>query len=446
MHKSVHHLFGLICLVVFTVTPLVLAQTSGTTPGTLASLGTASENAKTNDHHLVFFDSNSENLSRFSTHIEPLGRIAGTIRNKQFFANRGFGLIRRTGNSGPANMENFTNTFLGTGAGLVNTGYDNTFIGYIAGQFNTTALSNTFVGSAAGYESTTGSYNTYIGSGAGQFTRTGGDNTFVGARTGENTTEGYSNTMIGTKTGRNNTTGFNNTFLGTGSGGANSTGIGNTFLGKSAGNSNTSGVYNTLIGLNSDVASGYLVYATALGAGAIVSNSNSVVLGRSNGSDTVRIPGAVLIDGSLVVHTLGSAGSTQLCLNTADRLAPCSSSLRYKTNVQSFPGGLDIVKRLRPITFNWKDGGLPDIGFGAEEVEGIEPRLATYDKKGEIEGVKYAQLTTVLVNAVKEQQTQIEQYHVQLAAQERELAAIKKLLCLSHPKAAVCQSAVRLKR
>jgi hypothetical protein len=60
--------------------------------------------------------------------------------------------------------------------------------------------------------------------------------------------------------------------------------------------------------------------------------------------------------------------------------------------------------------------------------------------------VKYAQLTTVLVNAVNEQQAQMEQYRKQLAAQQSEIAALKQLLCREYAKAAVCQSAKRAKR
>jgi trimeric autotransporter adhesin len=268
-----------------------------------------------------------------------------------------------------------------------------------------------------------GTLNLFAGVGAGAANTIGGNNTFVGRDAGEDNTSGIFNTFVGASAGNNNRQGSSN-----------------TIVGQMAGQGITTGNNNTLIGQNANVGTGDLGFATAIGAEAVVSDRNSIVLGRANGDD------AVLIDGSLVVHTLGSAGSTQLCLNAADRLAPCSSSLRYKSNVQSFFGGLDIVRRLRPITFDWKDVGMQDVGFGAEEVEKIEPRFIIHNKNGEIEGVKYAQLTTLLVNAVKEQQAQIEQYRKQFTAQQSELAAMKQLLCRTNRKAAVCQSANRLKR
>ena len=55
------------------------------------------------------------------------------------------------------------------------------------------------------------------------------------------------------------------------------------------GNSNTTGDNNTIIGNNADVGANNLNFATAIGSDAVVSTSNTVVLGRS--ADTVLVPG-----------------------------------------------------------------------------------------------------------------------------------------------------------
>jgi stage V sporulation protein SpoVS len=298
------------------------------------------------------------------------------------------------------------NTFVGLQTGTVNTGADSSFFGFNAGNANVAGNDNSFFGSDAGGANTSGT-----------------DNSFFGSDTGDSNTSGNSNSFFGRSAGHSNTTGDSNTFVGTLAGQANTTGNNNTIIGKSA-----------------NVGQSNLTFATAIGAGAVVSASNSIVLGRPDGSDLVRIPGLVDIDGKLAVHTLDDVGIGQLCIALLGRITTCSSSLRYKTGVASFLGGLDVVRRLRPIRFTWKEGGMQDIGFAAEEVNEIEPLLATRNKRAQIEGVKYGQLTTVLVNAVKEQQAQIEQYQMQLAAQQRELAAMKRLLCRSNHKAALCQS------
>ena len=118
--------------------------------------------------------------------------------------------------------------------------------------------------------------------------------------------------------------------------------------------------------------------------------------------------------GTVSIHTIGSVGFLQLCLNIHDEIGSCASSLRYKTNVNPFTSGLNLVKQLKPITFDWKDGGMHDLGFGAEDVAAVEPLLVIHNKNGEVEGVKYDRISALLVNAVKEQQGQIEYLKRQL--------------------------------
>jgi hypothetical protein len=217
------------------------------------------------------------------------------------------------------------------------------------------------------------------------------------------------------------------------SGGNNTIGFSNVFIGREAGLNNTYGGGNTLIGDQADVGNINQIFgSTAIGAGSIVLASNTIALGRANGGDTVQIYG--LLD----LVRLGTGGITELCRNGSDKIATCSSSLRYKTDVQPFFGGLNIVRQLRPIAFSWKDGGLPDVGFGAEEVEKIEPLLTTRNDKGEIEGVKYAQISTVLVNAVNEQQQIIER-------QQRQIDALKKIVCRLSPASDICAEKEEIK-
>lgn len=159
------------------------------------------------------------------------------------------------------------------------------------------------------------------------------------------------------------------------------------------------------------------------------------------------------VSGILRVATLGSAGGTYLCRNASNQISTCSSSLRYKTNLAPFRGGLNLISRLQPITFNWKANGEADLGLGAEEVAKVEPLLVTHNDKGEIEGVKYDRVAVVLLNAVKEQQAQIKkqtemiqrqqnELHTQgqlIKQQQSQLASLKRVVCKSHPKARNCQ-------
>ena len=128
-----------------------------------------------------------------------------------------------------------------------------------------------------------------------------------------------------------------------------------------------------------------------------------------------------------------TGGDQSLCRNsTTGYVAFCSSSLRYKSDVETFDAGFEIINRLRPISFAWKETERRDIGFGAEEVAKINPLLVNYNDKGEVEGVKYDRLSVVFVNAFKEQQAQIEQLQAQIES-------LKKLVCLERRNAPICQ-------
>jgi len=82
---------------------------------------------------------------------------------------------------------------------------------------------------------------------------------------------------------------------------------------------------------------------------------------------------------------------------------------------------------------------MADMGLVAEEVAEIEPLLTSTNDKGEVEGVKYDRVGVVLINAVKEQQAQIDALKSENAELKAMLVSIKKLLCESKTDAAVCK-------
>src|SRR5438552_9876838 len=308
----------------------------------------------------------------------------------------------------------------------------------------------------------------------------GSENLFAGAGTGAVNT-GQGNSFFGAFAGAVNTTGSDNAFFGDGAG-ANSLGSKNAFFGTSAGNVNSMGNLNTAVGYGSNFGRGDLLNATAIGSHARVDASNALVLGSINGvnaatADTnvgigttapiarLHVVGDTFLVGSLGIgtalstRTLKVAGRARVsnipqepsgasvCFNVNGDLLQCgASSLKWKTNVRSFRSGLDIIQRLRPISFNWKEDGRPDIGLGAEEVAKVAPSLTFTDDKGEVTGVKYERLSMLLINAIKEQQAQIkeqreliERQRALANRQQQELNALKKLACRSHRRAGVCK-------
>jgi uncharacterized small protein (DUF1192 family) len=85
------------------------------------------------------------------------------------------------------------------------------------------------------------------------------------------------------------------------------------------------------------------------------------------------------------------------------------SSRRWKTNIQTLGDALERVRRLRGVSFHWKRDGQHDIGLIAEEVGEVVPEVVAYEENGlDAKSVDYARLTALLIEAVKEQQAQIQ--------------------------------------
>src|SRR5262249_7606613 len=156
----------------------------------------------------------------------------------------------------------------------------------------------------------------------------------------------------------------------------------------------------SLFGAYTDVSANNLTNATAVGAKAYVSASNALVLGQINGVNGatantnvgigVSAPlNRLHVNGIIRVERLGAAGSLSLCRNENNQIPTCPPSLRYKTGIEPFRDGLNLINRLTPISFTWKEGGMRDVGLGAEDVAAVEPLLIIRDDKGEVEGVKY---------------------------------------------------------
>ena len=88
------------------------------------------------------------------------------------------------------------------------------------------------------------------------------------------------------------------------------------------------------------------------------------------------------------------------------------SDIRYKTNLIPVSNVLSSLLMLNPIYYNWKQDfkGYTEqrqIGFSAQEVEKLYPEMVQTDANG-YKAIDYGRLTPVLVEALKEQQKEIE--------------------------------------
>ncbi|MDO7851772.1 tail fiber domain-containing protein, partial [Hymenobacter convexus] len=214
--------------------------------------------------------------------------------------------------SGYANTSGYNNLFNGYRSGYANTrGYNNQFEGFQAGYSNTTGFTNQFSGYTSGYSNTAGNFNQFSGFESGYSNTTGSNNQFDGYDSGYSNTTGSNNQFDGYHSGYSNTTGTNNLFVGNVSGAGTTTGSNNVYVGYFAGSSNLTGSNNTVLGYNSGGGTA-LTNATALGANVTLAQSNTVVLGNgaSVGIGTSTPTQKLDVDGGILARS-NSAISNQ---------------------------------------------------------------------------------------------------------------------------------------
>ena len=102
-----------------------------------------------------------------------------------------------------------------------------------------------------------------------------------------------------------------------------------------------------------------------------------------------------------------------------------TSDQRFKTNVNTITGSIDIVNSLRGVQFNWTSENESEfkigpeqsgtqIGLIAQEVEQVLPEVVKPNGVKDYKTVEYDKIVAVLIEAIKEQQQQIDNLQQQI--------------------------------
>jgi trimeric autotransporter adhesin len=337
------------------------------------------------------------------------------------------------------------NTGIGSVALNANTGDGNTAVGYATLNKNTTGANNVAVGVLALNANTEGDSNVAIGDNVLVACTTGNSNIAIGVHAGDSITTASGNVFIGENAGQSATTSiYPNIGIGVNAmysvtdayqniaigyrAGESCTGIANTFMGDSAGLSATSGNGNVCYGV---------------GAGSnITSGGNNTLIGNSVGS--AATPGGSITTASNIL-VLGDQNITNSHIQVDWTVA---SDKRDKTDVAPLDMGLSFINKLEPVTYKWDkrsnyvekgeefkdlitDGThketWTDVGFLAQDVEKLESEfghniadetnLTTHLSADENQyGLTYSKFIPMLVKAVQELSTQVEELKSELLA------------------------------
>lgn len=152
-----------------------------------------------------------------------------------------------------------------------------------------------------------------------------------------------------------------------------------------------------------------------------ITSSGNVGIGTTTPADKLSVAGVVAptADNS---YTLGKNTLRWSAVWSVNGTIQTSDS-RLKTNILPLQYGLKEVMQMNPVSYNWRTGSDENkIGLIAQEVQQLVPEVVKGDEQQELLGMNYAELVPVLINAIKEQQQQIDKIEKKV----NELAAKKQ--------------------
>jgi hypothetical protein len=290
----------------------------------------------------------------------------------------GFANITASGTLGVTGAGSIEGLTVGRGAGSVST---NTAVGASALVANSTGSQSTAVGYQAGYSATTAANTTAVGYQAGYSISTSGATA--------------NSTAIGTQA------------LYTGGGGQ------DVAVGyKALYSSNSSGGAGVAIGASAfeNLSSGYYGVAVGQNAGKNATTGlNNICIGREAGTDAV-----VNITTQNNYGVFGNNSTTNAYIKVAWTV---TSDARDKTNITPVPHGLEFVKQLNPVKYQFTDNrtdknpiGDVKYGFLAQDILALEGANSVVIDNKDSENLKYngESLVPILVKAIQELKAEID--------------------------------------
>lgn len=304
------------------------------------------------------------------------------------------------------------NTAIGANALWGNiSGRHNTAIGYVALAGNVDGIDNVAIGHSAMYENQSGHWNVAIGLQALYRNTTGNNNVAIGRDANFSNTTGNWNTGVGVDAIPGVETGSGNTAVG-----------GESGYTENMAHQNVTGSFNTWIGYQSGPSSpAQHDGVIGIGYSAKTSKDYQAVLGSPQIVETLLF-GNVGINASDPQAALVVNGDA---LN-ATGVWGVYSDERLKTDIADYDAGLDVVRRLHPVTFRYNGlEGLPSdatqIGLIAQSVEEVAPYMVEHRAGQDLEDVRVMSpqaLPYLLINAIQELEAKVAELERQLAERE----------------------------
>ena len=142
-------------------------------------------------------------------------------------------------------------------------------------------------------------------------------------------------------------------------------------------------------------------------AGNDIQLTSGTAIAAPPGGSTTQVQfnssGAFAGHAGLVYATGSGTLSATILTETSDKT--------QKENITNYNSqdALQAVMSLQAQRYSWKESGIDEIGLIADEVEGILPEMVHVNEDDGLKSLKYTKMTAVLLEAIKEQQVQIDE-------------------------------------
>ena len=141
----------------------------------------------------------------------------------------------------------------------------------------------------------------------------------------------------------------------------------------------------------------------------ISGSSTGTVMSGSKLAVTGKMGVGVSIHGDNITHGITLPNTDDVYGKIKANAYTTYSSLRYKDNIEPIQNAMAKIRNLSGVTYNWKTTNSSDIGFIAEEVGKVMPEIVEWESDGvNAQAMDYTKIIPVLVEALKEQQTEID--------------------------------------
>jgi hypothetical protein len=130
----------------------------------------------------------------------------------------------------------------------------------------------------------------------------------------------------------------------------------------------------------------------------VVDSTGELGIGTTNPTSKLHVIGDVLATGNVTALQFTS---------TSDR--------NQKKNITPIKDAINIVNQLEGVRFNWVESNKPSIGVIAQDIERILPEVVETSQNG-TKSVLYGNIIGVLIEAIKDQQIQIQELERKLDA------------------------------